>query len=331
MSAEDCTEDPKGQAGRTGQAGRAARARRVGQAGRTEQTGRAGDRQPAGSTHVPGLPGPTAPPRPHHVSESLISRYARGDSDIHPDELWAVEAHLESCALCRARLGTAARITAPTVDTLVEGVWAELAARLPTTPPARRRRRWVPALSAWASPVTLPWLGMTVLVTLFAVVLDRMDASAVPPVLLVAPVLPVLGVATAWARGVDPAYELIAATPRAGLELVLRRTTAILAVVGSALLLAGAVTGTTVGQWLLPCLAFTTGTLALGGLIGMTRAAIALVAAWAGVIVAPTMAVGGTPVALQADALPVWGALVAFGALVVVRRRTAYSLLGTHR
>ncbi|MFD7086285.1 zf-HC2 domain-containing protein [Streptomyces sp. NPDC059896] len=295
-----------------------------------------------------------------HPSERLIGRYARGDTEdtgatdaghgagagagaggagLAHDEVWALEAHLESCARCRARLAAATRDTTPAVTALVDGVWAELTPRLPASAPMPRRRRWARPLSAWASPVMVPWLFMTVLVTLIAVILDSLNdlsdlsgqGQGVSFVLLLAPVLPVLGVAASWARGLDPAYELIAGTPRAGLQLVLRRTTSVLVVVISALLVAGWVTGAGVAQWLLPCLAFTTGALALGGLIGVTRAAIGLVAVWAAVIVAPTVAVSRTPAALHADALPVWGAVCALGLAVVIARRGAYTLLGIHR
>ncbi|MCL7376094.1 zf-HC2 domain-containing protein [Streptomyces sp. 35G-GA-8] len=274
-----------------------------------------------------------------HPSERLIGRYARGDSDdtekgrggVTHDEVWALEAHLESCAGCRARLAAATRHATPAVSALVDGVWAGLAPQLPAIAPMPRRRRWALPLASWASPAMVPWLCMTVLVTLIAVLLDSLSGQEVSFVLLLAPVLPVFGVAASWARGLDPAYELIAGTPRAGLQLVLRRTTSVLLVVISVLLVAGWLTGAGVARWLLPCLAFTTGALALGGLIGVTRAAIGLVAAWAAVIVAPTVGVSGTPVALRADALPVWGAVFALGVVVVIVRRGAYTLLGVHR
>ncbi|MFE4370071.1 zf-HC2 domain-containing protein [Streptomyces sp. NPDC056835] len=288
-----------------------------------------------------------------HPSDRLIGRYARGDTEdteesedtdreagqrgtgsgsgIAHDEVWALEAHLESCARCRARLAAATRRATPAVTALVDGVWAELTPQLPAIAPMPRRRRWALPLVSWASPVMVPWLCMTVLVTLIAVLLDSLSGQGVSFVLLLAPVLPVFGVAASWSRGLDPAYELIAGTPRAGLQLVLRRTTSVLVVVISALLVAGWVTGAGVAPWLLPCLAFTTGALALGGLIGVRRAAIGLVAVWAAVIVAPTAAMSRTPVALQADALPVWGAVFALGVVVVIARRGAYSLLGVHR
>ncbi|MFJ9032187.1 zf-HC2 domain-containing protein [Streptomyces sp. NPDC102274] len=283
-----------------------------------------------------------------HPSERLIGRYARGDTEdtdgteaaqgggasgagIAHDEVWALEAHLESCARCRARLAAATRDATPAVTALVDGVWAGLTPQLPAIAPMPRLRRWAPPLSIWASPVMVPWMCMTVLVTLIAVILDSLNSHGVSFVLLLAPVLPVFGVAASWARGLDPAYELIAGTPRAGLQLVLRRTTSVLVVVISALLVAGWVTGAGVAQWLLPCLAFTTGALALGGLIGVTRAAIGLVAVWAAVIVTPTVAMSRTPVALHTDSLPVWGAVFALGVVVVIARRGAYTLLGVHR
>ncbi|MFE4170885.1 zf-HC2 domain-containing protein [Streptomyces sp. NPDC056909] len=276
-------------------------------------------------------------PDADHASEPLITRYARGDTAIPGDEIWALEAHLESCALCRARLAASVESAAPAMSALIDGVWSELAPLLPTTAPMPRRRRWALPLLAWASPVMVPWVCTTVLITLLAILFDQTNGPGFDFVLLLAPVLPVLGVAASWARGLDPAYELTAGTPRAGLPLVLRRTTSVLVVVISLLTLAGWITGTGIAQWLLPCLAFTTGTLALGGLVGVTRAAAGLVLAWVVVIVAPTVAVSRmpfadrTPFTLQADALPVWAAVFALGLAVVIVRRGAYSLLGARR
>jgi hypothetical protein len=98
-----------------------------------------------------------------------------------------------------------------------------------------------------------------------------------------------------------------------------------------ALLAGGWVTGVTAAQWLLPCLAFTTTTLAFGGVVGVTRAAVALIAVWAAVVVAPALATSRTPVALQTDGLPVWGLILTLGIGVVIARRGAYTVLGTHR
>ncbi len=274
-----------------------------------------------------------------HASTRLIDGYARGDTDIAADEVWALEAHLEACRSCRDRLSTATTAGAPAVATLVGTVWSDLEPRLATTVTMPRRRRWSARLSRWLTPTMVPWLAMVVSVTLLALLFDIADPGAgqgsgpgeVSLVLLLAPVLPVLAVAASWSRGLDPAYELTASVPRAGLQLVLRRTVAVLVLVVPTLFVGGWVTGVTAAQWLLPCLAFTSTTLALGGVVGVTRAALALVAVWAAVVAAPTLATSRTPFALHTDGLPVWGLILTLGIGVVIARRGAYSVLGAHR
>lgn len=175
---------------------------------------------------------------------------------------------------------------------------------------------------------------MIVLVTAAAVVLDRIGFAVgdrVSVVLLVAPVLPVLGVAASWSRALDPAYELTAATPRAGLPLVFRRTAAVLGVLVPGLAVAGLITGVGFAKWLLPCLAFTLGTLALGTLIGVTRAAVTLIATWAIVIVAPTIAFTRTSTAFDTSTAPVWAAVVVISFVVIVARRMTFTRLEANR
>ncbi|WOX15745.1 zf-HC2 domain-containing protein [Streptomyces sp. N50] len=278
-----------------------------------------------------------------HASARIIDRYARGlggGDDLTADELWAVEAHLEMCRVCRDRLAAVVASDVPEVAALVGSVRDGLEPRL-DVPVARRRYRPV-RVSSWLTPTMVPWVGMVVSVTLLALLLDLVGggygfgvgAGRVSVVLLLAPVLPVLGVAASWSQGLDPAYELTASVPRAGLQLVLRRTASVLAVVVPALLVGGwatGVPGVTAVQWLLPCLAFTSTTLALGGVVGVTRAAVAVVAVWAAVVLTPTVAADRTTFALQAGGLPVWGLVLALGVGVVFVRRGAYSVLGAHR
>ncbi|MFJ9583971.1 zf-HC2 domain-containing protein [Streptomyces acidicola] len=295
-----------------------------------------------------------------HASMRIIDGYARGGADIAADEVWAVEAHLEKCRVCRDRLaaavmaqagaaaaqapavavrGTDATVRGPDVTALVDTVWSGLEPQLAATGPMPRRRRWSARLSKWLTPTMVPWLAMVASVTLLALLLDVVDTGSgygsgsgeVSLVLLLAPVLPVFGVAASWSRGLDPAYELTASVPRAGLHLVLRRTASVLVVLVPVLSVGGWATGVTAAQWLLPCLAFTSATLALGGVVGVNRAAVALVTVWAGVIVAPTLATSRTTFALQTDGLPVWGLICALGIGVVIARKGAYSVLGAHR
>ncbi|MFH0176538.1 zf-HC2 domain-containing protein [Streptomyces cacaoi] len=268
-----------------------------------------------------------------HASMRIIDGYARGGTDLAADEVWAVEAHLEACRVCRDRLSAAVGAEVPAVASLVDTVWSGLEPHLDATATMPRGRRWSARLSRWMTPTMVPWLAMVVGVTLLAPLFDLVynGSGEVSLVLLFAPVLPVLGVAASWSRGLDPAYELTASVPRAGLYLVLRRTASVLGVVVPALLVGGWVTGVMVAQWLLPCLAFTATTLALGGVVGVTRAAVVVAAVWAAVVVAPTLATSRTTFALQTGGLPAWGLILALGIGVVIARRGAYSVLGAHR
>lgn len=264
-----------------------------------------------------------------HASARLIDGYARGDTDLAADELWALEAHLEGCRVCRDRLSAAVTAEAPATAALTEAVRSALAPQLAAAtpaPPRRRLARW----SAWTTPAMTPWLATILAVSLLALLLDAIGPGSgrVSLVLLLAPVLPVGGVAASWSRGLDPAYELTASTPRAGLQLVLRRTASVLIVVIPTLLVGGWVTGVTAAQWLLPCLAFTALTLALGGVVGVTRAAVALVTVWAAVVAGPTLATSRTAFVLRTEGLPVWGLLLALGVAVVIARRRSYTVPG---
>lgn len=253
-----------------------------------------------------------------HASAESIARYASGD-DLPGDRLWAVEAHLETCELCRLRL---ADLAPPQVTALTSAVWAGLE---PVGTPARGRRR----LARWATPSFLPWLAMTAFVVLAALSVDGFLPvdSVSSAVLLVAPIVPVLGVAAAWSRFMDPAHELVVSTARAGLQLVLRRTVAVLVTVLPVLLVGGWVAGASPAYWLLPCLGVTSLTLALGGVIGIRRAAVATAATWAVLVIGPAAVLGGVPGVLAPAASPAWAAVLVGGAAAVFFRSASYARL----
>ncbi|MDQ7908318.1 zf-HC2 domain-containing protein [Phytohabitans sp. ZYX-F-186] len=269
----------------------------------------------------------TGKPAPGHVPARLLEQYAAGSPDgALVDVWWAVEAHLESCGSCRDRLAAAVARCAPATASLVERAWAGLAEQVTGGPEAAARRGWRPGRTVrWAAPPVLPRLAATVLVVLAAVGLDLVNQAGTGRfpslVLLLAPVAPLLAVAAAWSRGLDPAHEVVVASPRAGLDLVLRRAVAVLAVVIPVLAVAGWLVGASPAGWLLPCLALTAGALALGGLVGLHRAATGLGLAWIAVVAGPSLVVGRTPVLLDPAAVAVWApATVAVTVLVVVRR-----------
>ncbi|WP_241266876.1 zf-HC2 domain-containing protein [Streptomyces scabichelini] len=263
-----------------------------------------------------------------HVQRDLITAYAAGDATLPADTEWALEAHLENCALCRRRVAEAVTTHAPTVNTLLDQVWAEVDAAA-VDPPAPVRSPLLRGVRRWAPPSQLPWLLMSVLMVLAALGIDLLVQGGTAPslVLLVSPVVPLLGVAAAWTQRLDPMGELTVTTPRAGLQLVLRRTALVLVVVIPVLAMAGGVVGVSLALCLLPCLAFTVGTLALGTVIGVRRAAALLSTAWVLAAILPSLFTAQLSVLLAPQSLPLWGLAVTVAALAITVRARAFMTL----
>ncbi|WP_051722847.1 zf-HC2 domain-containing protein [Streptomyces albus] len=143
------------------------------------------------------------------------------------------------------------------------------------------------------------WLLSLVLVTAAAVLLARTSgtAAARPLLLAVAPLLPVAGVAVSYGRHADPLYEAAAATPAAGLRLLLVRTGWVLAVCVPLLTAAGLLMpapdgGPGAHAWLLPGLALTLLTLLAASAAGCLRAAAGTGTAWLLLLAATGAAAG---------------------------------------
>jgi len=239
-----------------------------------------------------------------HPSLAIITRYADGGPGLDDATVWSVEVHLETCPDCRALLaGNTVDSTQALLDRVAVDLDRDIAAG---PPPARMRRPWSAAHRRWFAWTLLPWLTMTVAALGCAFLLEKLTPDVPSLVLLLAPVAPLPGVAVAWSRRTDPAWELVAGTPAAGLTMMLRRTAAVLAVVIPALALAGIGTRATTALWLLPCLACTAATIALGGLFGVRRAAIGVGAVWAAAVVVPSLASANLSVILQPNTIPAW-------------------------
>ncbi|MGW0434860.1 hypothetical protein ACWDV4_20270 [Micromonospora sp. NPDC003197] len=264
-----------------------------------------------------------------HPSLAAIAEYAGGGHGLDEATVWSVEVHLEDCAECRARLaGSAAGSTLDLLDRVAAGIDREITAG---PAPARQARRWLVLRRRWLVAALLPWVAMTVPVLLGALALNQLLPNLPSLVLLLAPVAPLPGVAFAWSHHLDPAGELIASTPAAGLIMLLRRTLVVLAVIVPVLTLFGAGTGTSLALMLLPCLAFTAGTIALGALIGVSRAAVGLGTLWALAVVVPTVVTEDMPLVLRPDSTLFWAlaAAVLFG--IAVSRAGEFRRLTSHR
>lgn len=268
-----------------------------------------------------------------HGSSSLLRGYVLGEQ-LATDEVWALEVHLESCARCRGAVAEIVAAQRPRFVEVMGQVWSTIDT---TSVPGTRRSRWRRLtlwLSTWATPAMTPWLGMTLTVLALAWLADLAGQPLAPDLsilTLLAPIAPMLGIGAAWGRNLDPAHEIIAATPRAGLYLLLRRTIAVLVAVIPLLLLGNWATGTTSALWLLPCLGFTIATLALGTLIGVLRAASIFIGLWVVLVLLPSLATDRLSIALTPAGVPVWIAVAVLGTVLIGVRASSYHRLPSHR
>ncbi|MDT9699702.1 zf-HC2 domain-containing protein [Streptomyces sp. P17] len=207
--------------------------------------------------------------------------------------------------------------------------------------------RWARVLWAAGPAVRGAWLPALLLVGIGAVVLAYgADFTGARSLLLaLAPVVPVAGVAFSYGAHADPMHELAAATPSAGLRLVLTRTAVVLAVSLPLLTLAGLVLpsygGPGAAAWLLPGLALTLASLALGGWLGLRAATAVTGGGWLCAVLAPALATpdGAVSAALTdqisaclggAPAQGAWAAAAVLCAALLAARRAAYDRLERH-
>ena len=228
-----------------------------------------------------------------HAGTALLDAYARGRATAV--DTWSVEAHLIGCARCRADLsGRVSPADGQLLAQLREGMLAGLAAR-----PLRSRRgaaRWL----RWVLRPG-PLLAVVALVAGTAV-LDLLAGGGDPNgrlVWLLAPAVPVAAVALTAVGDDDPCREAVLAAPSAVLRVTLWRTLAVLALAVPLAAAVGLIQGAGTGgsgwsaAWLLPCLALTATTLAVGAVAGVERTARAVAVLWcASVLGAPLLSAG---------------------------------------
>lgn len=249
-----------------------------------------------------------------HVDAAVLAAY--GEGRLADVDAWSVEAHLDRCVVCRTSIASDV-----STASVVEAVAVSLGGRLPRQGRVRRATGWrrVRVLAGAGPAARAAWL-LSVAVTGVLTAGLAVSPTVVPPwlLLLIAPALPAVGTALSYGPRTDPLHELVAGTPQGGLRIVLWRTLTVLAVAAPVAVLAGAVTGIgTPGLWLLPCVALTVLTLALGSLIEPAYAALVVAGAWAVVVLAPP--VDGLAVLVSSP--PGWLGVTAAAAVVVYARR----------
>lgn len=219
-----------------------------------------------------------------HLDAATVDAYRAGR--VNDAVAASLEAHVVACATCRELLRVAAdprrldrnfaavldRVDSPR-PLLIERLFL----RLGVGDHHARLIAMTPALRAG-------WLGGLVVVSMLAVMANaRQGATGELWFLVVAPVVPLLGVVVSFGPPLDPAHELLLSSPVGALELVLLRAAAVLATSLPLTLAAGVLSpglDWSAAAWLVPSLALTATALALTRWVPLRVAACALGAAW---------------------------------------------------
>jgi hypothetical protein len=239
-----------------------------------------------------------------HADHDLLAAYAAGTLD--PVNGASVEQHLDRCAQCRASIRSHADLPMldlawtsilETVETPELPVAARVARRFGVSEPTSV------LLGATASLRTA-WVSSAIVALGFAVVAVYLSGGgALAPFLLVAPLIPVLGVAAAYGPHEDPLEALIVTAPYGRTRLILLRTLAVLVSVLPAAIVAGFFVPGPVWlavAWLGPALALVPVLMALSSFVGPRVGAAVVTLAWSATVLPSTRVVPPTwPVELE--------------------------------
>lgn len=220
-----------------------------------------------------------------HADTAVLDRYARGQLD--DIDAASVEAHVTRCAQCRQavavhvdqralaaiKLGLDDRLDAARAGWLVRGLTA-------IGVPDHDARLIAGSLSLEAS-----WCVASLAAMCFALLAATAGSSraSLGLFLVVAPLVPLVGVALAFGRRVDPTFEIAQSCPTPSIRILLVRALAVVGLTVPLLVVLSLPFGTVLAfAWLLPTLALAAIALAAGTWVRLTHAAIGLAVLWAG-------------------------------------------------
>lgn len=201
-----------------------------------------------------------------HARSETLAAYVRGEVD--EATAYSLDAHVLACAPCRHEVaGRTAR--AP-----LDRIWRGIDSQLEMIRPGRIERLLlrlgtgdhVARVLAATPSLRLSWLAAIALVLGFAGMAAHSGDAGLLFFLVLAPLVPLAGVAAAYGPGLDPTYEIGLAAPMRSFRLLLIRSVAVLA---TSVVLAGAAALPLPGldwraaAWLIPALGLTTTSLAL--------------------------------------------------------------------
>jgi hypothetical protein len=267
-----------------------------------------------GMTHAPDV---------WHPDETGLAQYVSGRPTVAAAA--SIESHLLGCGSCRAEI----RAMAPLAIVHDGRDRLRVAMQVGTRPLLVRLAERLGLSDATATLITESramsdaWLLSLALVLGFAALSETFSGWLGDALfLLVAPLVPVIGVALAY-QNTDPTLERIArSAPYSSLRLVLLRTISVLVTSVPMCLVAAFVVAGAGGlvAWLLPALAFTALLLALATRVAVELAAAAVSLGWAFVI--GTLALHRDPTAAVTASLQPTYLLVAVLAAAFIAGQT---------
>lgn len=219
-----------------------------------------------------------------HVEPDVLANYQNGSVDRIAAA--SIELHVTGCADCRAMIDSDPE--------RFERTWLGIAERVEPSPLSLVERTLasvgvqpsIARLVAVSPALRLSFLAALALVVGFAVGASRSNAGdgSYRLFLVVAPLIPVAGVAFAYGRLVDPAFEFTLTAPIDSFRLLLIRASTVLSIsvvltgVGWLIADTPALVGAT--AWLVPSLALTLITLYLASRFEMWVSAALTASAW---------------------------------------------------
>lgn len=226
--------------------------------------------------------------RAWHPDRNVLKSYLDGDLD--GVEGASVEQHLLVCAECRSTMG--ALVEVPELDRVWDGVRSAI--ERPEQPaPIRLARRLglaepTSVLLAASTALRTAWLTSSVVALSFALAAANIsDGTTLWPFLLIAPLVPVIGVAASYGPATDPLETLLVTSPYGRTRLILVRTMAVLAVTLPVAALLGLLLpgpDWVAAAWLGPALALIPILLALAAYVGPRVAVGVLAIGWSAVV-----------------------------------------------
>ncbi len=187
-------------------------------------------------------------------------------------------------------------------------------------------------LIAVTPALRVSWLLAAGAIVAFALWGESADPHLLALVAILAPIVPVAGVAAAYGPWADPMFDVTQASPVSGFRVLLLRSVAVLA---SAVVIVGVVAaavpalGIAAMAWVLPCLALCTASLMLGTFVPLHRAAVLVAAAW--LLLAVCVATTQPAAALfRGPAQVAFCAVAIVSSLILARRRHHLDVANLH-